>query len=737
MIQYLNRKVKTRILMIDFSTLNDMQQKAVKDTEGKVLVFAGAGSGKTRVLTMRIANILDLGLARPYEILAITFTNKAANEMKERLVNMGLSADDMWVCTIHSMCTRILRRDIEKIGYDSNFSIYSDVEKQRIVKSIIAEKGYDEDIIKSVMWNIGNAKSSGYSPEEYEKLFGFNKNIYEICDVFAAYESQLLKNNALDFDDLLTKTYELLKSSEETRDKYSEKFKYIHIDEFQDVNDIQYKIVKLLCKNHGNLFAVGDDDQSIYGFRGANVNNILGFEKDFPDAKTYKLEQNYRSTKKILQAANAIISKNHGRADKQLWCDNEDGVRIEYRSLFDERDEASFVAGTIKSLVTYSKYLYSDIAILYRMNSLSRSFEQEFLQYNIPCKVFGGQKFYERKEIKDLTAYIRAVVNPKDNEALRRIFNVPKRGIGETTVAKLELISKEEDIYLHELLSKIEEREEFNQGTKNKLMSFRSTYEYLKTSAKENSPEAFVKDIIDATSFKAQYSDNSEESKSRIANIEEFVHSVSEFCEKNDGATIADFLQSITLSSAIDELEDEANAVTLATVHAVKGLEFKVVFVVGLDEKIFPIVRPDTKPSDLEEERRLMYVAVTRAMERLYLTRCESRYSYAYGARMPQIRSRYIEDIKDLLGIPEKASYEPPAPKTVFTGSVAKSFEAPKPKAKSNEAYSVGDSVEHKKFGVGMVVATKGEGESLQIDVAFKGFGVKTLVAKFAPIKKV
>lgn len=723
--------------MIDFTLLNDVQQKAAKDTEGAVLVFAGAGSGKTRVLTMRIANILDQGLAMPYEILAITFTNKAANEMKERLLNMGLNANDMWVCTIHSMCTRILRRDIEKIGYDGNFSIYSEVEKQRIVKAIIAEKGYPEELLKPVMWNIGNAKASGYSPEEYEKLNGFNKNIYEICDVFSEYESRLMKNNALDFDDLLTKTYELLSTSEETRDKYSEKFKYVHIDEFQDVNDIQYKIVRLLCKNHGNLFAVGDDDQSIYGFRGANVNNILNFEKDYPNAKTYKLEQNYRSTKKILQAANAIICKNQGRAEKKLWCDNEEGVRIEYRSLFDERDEASYVAGSIKSLTTYSGYSNSDIAVLYRINSLSRAFEQEFLKYNIPCKVFGGQKFYERKEIKDLTAYIRAVVNHKDNEAIRRILNVPKRGIGDTTIDKLELIAKRENIYLYELLAKIEERPEFNQGTKNKLISFRSLYAYLISESADRTPEEFVRSIIDSTSFMAQFDDLTEESKSRRLNVEEFVHSVGEFCEKNEGATISDYLQSITLSSAIDDLEDEENAVTLATVHAVKGLEFKVVFIVGLDEKLFPIVRPDTRPTDLEEERRLMYVAVTRAMERLYMTRCESRYSYQFGERMPQMRSRYIDDLKEILGIPEKVSYEAPTPKVVFTGSVAKSFESVKPKAKVSDGYNIGDKVEHKKFGEGTVVGTKGEGESLQIDVAFKGFGIKTLVARFAPIKKI
>ncbi|MBR2323527.1 MAG: UvrD-helicase domain-containing protein, partial [Clostridia bacterium] len=519
--------------------------------------------------------------------------------------------------------------------------------------------------------------------------------------------------------------------------KYSEKFKYIHIDEFQDVNDIQYKIVKLLYKNHKNIFAVGDDDQSIYGFRGANVKNILNFTSDFEGVKVYKLEQNYRSTKKILSLANAIISKNTGRADKKLWCDKEDGVRIEYKSLYNETEEGSFVANAIKSLITYSGYSYSDIAVLYRMNSLSRSIEQEFLKYNIPCKVYGGQKFYERKEIKDLTAYIRAVCNVKDNEALKRIINVPKRGIGDTTVEKLNKICIEENLYLYELLQGIEKRTEFNAGTKQKLVNFRNMLFLLMAKKQVDSPENFVKDVINYSEFMVQFADNSEENVSRRLNIEEFVSSVKEFSEDNPDSNIADFLQSITLSSAIDQTFENESAVSLATVHAVKGLEFKVVFIIGLDEKIFPILRNDTTPEDLEEERRLMYVAITRAMERLYLTRCETRYNYSVGERMTGIRSRFIEDVKDLLGLVDvKDNYDIEPAKEIFKGKIAIP-QKPTPKKVAINAYSIGDKVEHKKFGQGVVVNVKGGGEDCVLDIAFKGFGVKTLVVKYAPIQKI
>ncbi|MEG1519923.1 MAG: 3'-5' exonuclease, partial [Clostridia bacterium] len=380
-------------------------------------------------------------------------------------------------------------------------------------------------------------------------------------------------------------------------------------------------IVKMLYSTYKNVFAVGDDDQSIYGFRGANVKNILNFEKDFPNAKIYKLEQNYRSTKKILEVANTIIKKNITRADKALWCDNDEGVRIEYNSGYNETEEASYVAGVIKALTSVNGYKYNDIAVLYRMNSLSRSFEQEFMKYNVPYKVFGGLKFYERKEIKDLTAYLRAIVNPKDTEAIKRIINVPKRGIGDTTVAKLMRLAESEGKYFYEILEELEKYPEFNGATKNKLIIFRDTYFSLINEIKDYSPVDYINQVLERTQFKAQFEAKSEDNISRLLNIGEFVSSMQEFGELNEGATIVEFLESVTLASAIDDFEGEDDSVTLATVHAVKGLEFKVVFIVGLDEKYFPIVRADSNEDDIEEERRLMYVAITRAEERLYLTR--------------------------------------------------------------------------------------------------------------------
>lgn len=729
--------------MIDFAQLNEVQRQATQDTEGSILVFAGAGSGKTRVLTMRIANIIEKGLAMPYEILAITFTNKAANEMKERIATIVGDISSMWVCTIHSMCTRILRNDIDKIGFDKYFSIYTDTEKDRLIKEIIKERGYDEELFKTAKWHISNAKSTNVTIDDYENANSFVNEIQSICDIFRAYEKMLKVSNALDFDDLLTKTYELLKSREDVREKYSSRFKYIHIDEFQDTNNIQYEIVKLLYRNHKNIFAVGDDDQSIYGFRGANVKNILNFERDFPNAKIYKLEQNYRSTKKILEVANTIIKKNITRADKALWCDNDEGVRIEYHSGYNENDESAHVASVIKSLVTVSGYNYNDIAVLYRMNSLSRSFEQEFVKYNVPYKVFGGLKFFERKEIKDLTAYLRAVVNPKDTEAIRRIINVPKRGIGDTTVAKIMKISYDEGRYFYEVLQDLEKYPEFSGATRNKLICFRDVYFSLINDISEYSPVEYINQVLSRTQFKEQFEGKSEENISRLLNIGEFVNSMQEFGELNEGATIVEFLESITLSSAIDDLESGDDAVTLATVHSVKGLEFKVVFIVGLDEKYFPIVRQDTTEADIEEERRLMYVAITRARERLYLTRCDSRYSFYIQSRIHMMRSRFIDDIKDVVGIKDKVvdEFDNKTEKKEFRGRIEikpmSRPQAPVSSGNVNAKFVCGDKVAHPKFGEGTVIAVKGEADATVCDVAFAGHGVKSLALKYAPLTKI
>lgn len=736
--------------MIDLKQLNDMQRKAVEDLEGDVLVFAGAGSGKTRVLTMRIANIIESGLAMPWEILAITFTNKAAKEMKERITKLVGEVPSMWVCTIHSMCTRILRYDADKLGFDNRFSIYTDTEKDRIIKQTLKNEGFDDSLSKTVKWHISTIKSRNISIDEYRKINGFNKHIYEICIVYEKYQEVLRANNAFDFDDLLMKAYELLKNCKDVREKYAQQFKFIHIDEFQDTNPIQYEIVKLFSSVHHNFFAVGDDDQSIYGFRGANIQNILNFNNDFPNAKVYKSEQNYRSTKRILEVANRIISKNTIRADKQLWCESAEGVKVEHYLAGDENGEGLFVANTIKSLVAHSGYSFSDIAVLYRMNSLSRSFEQEFLKYNVPYKVFGGQKFYDRKEIKDLTSYLRAVCNPKDSEALKRIINVPKRGIGKTTVDRIEAIAIRESINFYEVLNRIDEFSEFRSTTKAKLIHFRELLSELINDIDNFSASEYVSNLVNKTQFTSQFIENTEENISRVENIEQFGNSVVEFEELNKDATIVDFLQSITLTSTIDDYEEETDMVSLATIHAVKGLEFKVVFVVGLDEKYMPVVRFDTTEKDIEEERRLMYVAVTRAMERLYLTHVKSRYSYFTRMRQTMLRSRFLDDVKDLVGIKERPEreYAPKTEKPTFSGNSFKKKNSnignnlkssllnnPTKDNNIGSTYKVGDKVHHEKFGDGNIVAVKSNGTIC--DIAFPNFGVKRLAIKYAPLKKI
>ncbi len=741
----LNDKIMENYVFMDLTALNPSQREGVLKTEGSVLVFAGAGSGKTRVLTYRIANIIKQGLARPYEIMAITFTNKAANEMKERLSQLVDGVSDMWISTIHSMCNRILRYDIDKIGYDSNFTIYAESEKERLIKRIVKEQGLDEKMAKTIKWHIGQAKCENLSPDQYENMNSFQKGIGDICAVYEAYEGELMKANALDFDDLLIKTYLLLSTNESVRAKYSDKFKYIHIDEFQDTNNIQYEIVKLLYKNHGNLFAVGDDDQSIYAFRGANVKNILKYEQDFPNSTIIKLEQNYRSTKRILEVANNIIKKNKVRADKSLFCENQEGARVEFKSKYNESQEAQYVSETIKSLVSYEKCKLSDIAVLYRMNSFSRSFESEFVNYNIPYKVFGGLKFFDRKEIKDLTAYLRCIVNPKDTDAFRRIINLPKRGIGDVTVQKIWDSAKENGEYFFEALFDIENRNVLTKTNLAKVVTFKNMILSLMEESKTLPAVDFLKRVITVTNFLVQFEANSEENQTRTENVGAFVGALNEFTQNNENANIAEFLQSIALMSSLDDIgEEEDNTVTLATVHAVKGLEFKVVFVVGLEETNFPIIRFDTMEDDIEEERRLMYVATTRAQERLYLTCSESRYNFTTNQRSNLMTSRFVTDVAELVGLKKDLSSDfefAPKPTSFFGGVKEKTVTSFTPKTTIQEKtkdfskFVEGSHVVHPKFGEGVVISVVGSGASTMAEVSFDGVGVRKLALKFAPLE--
>lgn len=642
--------------MIDLQQLNEEQLAPVLDTEGAVLVLAGAGSGKTRVLTSRIAHLVAEKGVPPENILAITFTNKAAKEMRERLDKLTDVAR-MWVCTIHSMCVKILRMFAERRGLSSNFSIYSEQERSAVIKQAFKECGYDDEdgkLLKSVKWHISNAKMLGLPPRDYALRYRAEGTVVETAvKVYEAYNAHLKAYNALDFDDLLTETLALLQEDAEALEYLSGRFRYVHVDEFQDTNAVQFEIVKCLASVHGNLFVVGDDDQSIYGWRGAKIENILGFERVYPKAKVYKLQQNYRSTKSILALANASIAHNAHRKGKTLHTDNPDGTPPVYYEAEDETAEALYCARNIMNLRAQG-YRLSDFAVLMRINALTRSFEQEFTKYGISYKVFGGFKFFERKEIKDILAYLRVAGNPFDSEAVARIINVPRRGIGEKTVQALFDYAQKEDVSLYDAVLDCDLLP-VNGGTKEKLRAFGKYLKELVVEAQVRPVDSFVDYLLQTSQMREQYADNSDESVTKRANIDEFFNSVEEFVRMNPEASLSDYLQQITLYSDTDEM-DEGDYVTIATIHAVKGLEFRCVFVVGLEEDVMPTSRAQNDPAALEEERRLMYVAITRARERLFLTRSKSR--YLYGHRELTMRSQFVDELDGVLELPQKVVYK-------------------------------------------------------------------------------
>ena len=632
--------------------LNEEQIKPVLETEGPVLVLAGAGSGKTRVLTSRIAYILEKKRVSSEAILAITFTNKAANEMKERLFRIT-DISRSWVCTIHSMCVRILRMFAKEAGLQENFSIYSETERNNIIKKSFQECDFDDEkLLKSVKFHIANAKMLGFSPDRYAQEYAGDHDIEAVTKVYTRYQKHLRENNALDFDDLLNETRLLLKRNEEAREYLSGRFRYILVDEFQDTNAVQYEIIKMLASTHGNLFAVGDDDQSIYGWRGAKIENILHFEKDFKGAKVFKLERNYRSTKTILNLANTVIKNNGRRKDKTLWTENPEGDPAKVYEAEEESGEARYIAHTIAGLVSRG-YRYSDFAVLMRLNALTRSLEQEFTADGIPFKVFGGFKFFERKEIKDLLAYLRLINNPFDSEAAIRIINFPKRGIGAKTVETLQNYAFENELSVYDALFDLDELG-FTGATKQKLENFRSLVKGWILESQDMPVDELVKKIVVDTKMREAYADDSDESINKRANIEEFINSVDEYCRLNQGASLTDYLNQVTLASDTDDMDD-GNYVSLATIHSVKGLEFKCVFVCGMEENILPVSRAVGSDDDMEEERRLTYVAITRAMDRIYLTRSKSR--YLYGKREPTMRSRFLKELSSELDLPRETRY--------------------------------------------------------------------------------
>ncbi|MDE6398170.1 MAG: UvrD-helicase domain-containing protein [Clostridiales bacterium] len=723
--------------------LNEEQLKPVLDTEGAVLVTAGAGSGKTRLLTHRIAYLVEEKGVRPYNILAITFTNKAANEMRERLQKMlPEAADGMLIATFHSMCVRILRRFINRLGYDRNFSIYGEDEKERIVKNSIKAHEYDVDAVyKKAIWSISDAKNAGLSPSDYKKLHDYYDYIDEICVLYEEYQQELRCNNALDYDDLLLVTYKLLRENAEALEYCQNRYLYIHVDEFQDTNTIQYDLVRLIAEKHGNIFAVGDEDQSIYGWRGADFRNIFNFTNDFAGCRVYKLEQNYRSTQNILAAANKLIRNNTARLDKTLWTGNGDGAPIEFLRAGSEQEEAAGVVSSIVGLVRSGQYKFSDIAVLMRLNALSRSFEEKLIQYGIPHKVFGGFKFFERKEIKDLLAYLKVLGNPADNEALVRIINFPKRGIGDGTVAQLRNYGALTGRSLSDIILHIGQNEDLPLSVVKKLGSFSELLQKLNEKKNNAGLTDLVCYLVSALGLNVLYGGDSEEERNRMLHVEEFVASVKQFEESNEGADLSDYLQMISLYSDTDEMDD-GNYVSLATVHSAKGLEFKVVYIVGMEESIFPIIRMDAS-EDEQEERRLFYVAITRARERLFVTYAGSR--FLYGQRKQMMPSRFLKEA-GIVSVPQYApvrqSYGGETKR--YTAATVSSATTPirqqpaaSPVKQSGDfsGFTVGASVSHPKFGAGTIVAVSEERGGTYAQVAFEKVGKITLALEYAPLK--
>lgn len=745
----------------DLSTLNSEQLKPVLDTEGAVLVTAGAGSGKTRLLTHRIAYIIDQGKAERYNILAITFTNKAAGEMKERLCDMVEGAEDIWIFTFHALCVRLLRKYIGFFpGFSSNFTIYDENEKNNCIKRILkdfAEKGKIKDASsyeKQVASCISKAKETGLTPDEYLVINKFMPDIDIIAEAYKQYEQVKIKSNALDYDDLLLYARDLLRNCEEARKYYQHKFKYIHIDEFQDTNAVQYEIAAILAGEWGNIFAVGDEDQSIYGWRGADYRNIFNFQRQF-NCKVYKLEQNYRSTQNILDVANRIIANNTTRLEKVLWTANPVGSEVDCHCAKNERDEVNYVVRKISSLMRANGYSYDDFAVLMRVNSLSRPFEEAFLAYNVPYRVYGGFKFYERKEIKDVLAYLKLMSNHADDEALLRIINFPKRGIGDATIAQLVNYARITGSTMYDIVLNSSENDDLPPKLVNKLTNLTETLKCFENAYKTGASVANLgKYIVKVLNLKEYYGKDDEDDVNRRMNIKELLTGMEEY-DKNNGGSLEEYLQSISLYSDTDE--ESNGGITISTVHSAKGLEFKTVFIVGAEEGIFPSSAKDD-PEDIEEERRLMYVAVTRAMEQLIITYTESRFRFnqitvnkpsrflteaGFNVVSPASYQRYNSYGGDYTGYGggyRRRAYEDSASEydkmTVPAGESRASRQSGKltERKKDLSGFKPGKRVMHEKFGTGTIISISGEGDGTCALVQFDKAGKLNLMLIYAPL---
>lgn len=727
--------------------LNQQQALAVNTTEGPMLILAGAGSGKTKVLTCRIAHLLNHGV-RPYRILAITFTNKAAAEMRERVDKMaGMAAKDVWLFTFHAFCARVLRMDIDKLGdYQKNFAIYDTSDIQTLIKQVLKEMDLDDKRFQpsAIYSRISNAKNQLLSPEDYAKAAN---DFYDqkVAQIYARYNEKLKANNALDFDDLLLLTLKLLQENAEVRSKYQEKFDYLMVDEYQDTNHAQYLLTKLLAAKHRNICVVGDADQSIYGWRGADIQNILDFEKDYPDAKMIKLEQNYRSTQVILDAANAVIDCNTGRKPKNLWTDNGTGKEIIYFQAMDERDEARFVIEQMQQLQQAEQLKLGDMAILYRTNTQSRVFEEMLIKSGVSYNMVGGTKFYERKEIKDIIAYLRVVFNPNDSLSLLRIINVPKRGIGDATLAKLQAYAAENEMSLFEVISNSASVPGVNARFISKLDELSGIIFEMMNEAEEVPVKQLIEDLMNRTGYleELRLSKNVQD-QSRIDNLMELLSVAEEFTKSEEESTLENFLGNVALVSDIDDAELGEDAITLMTLHSAKGLEFPVVFLVGMEEGIFPHSRTLMDEEEIEEERRLCYVGITRAERRLFMSNAKMRTIYGHTVsypasrflqevprglihvyKRPVVRRKPQEEIRETSSRPVNANW-------FLSG---KSSFMPKENSSGN-TFAAGDKVAHSKWGNGTVVSVKNTDDGQEVKIAFAGGGIRSLLTKYAVLKK-
>ena len=752
--------------------LNDKQYEAVINTDGPCLVIAGAGSGKTKVLTHKIAYLMQEKDIKPWNILAITFTNKAANEMKERVEALvGDDAKDMWIGTFHSICVKILRRFIDRIGFDHSFVIFDTSDQRTLIKECLKDLKIDDKMFtdRIVQFEISNAKNDMKEPEEYEAMVKGDYRREKIASVYNLYQRRLKENNAIDFDDIINYTIKIFKENDDVLDYYTNKFNYILVDEYQDTNKSQFTLIRLLAKAHGNITVVGDNDQGIYSFRGADISNILNFEKDFKGTKIIKLEQNYRCTQNILNAANSVIKNNEVKYKKKLWTENEEGALPTFHVSDDEYDEGRYIVEEINHLRREEYYKYSDFAILYRMNSQSRAIEEILRREDIPYKIVGGLKFYERKEIKDIIAYLRLINNTSDNLALKRIINEPKRGIGKTSLDKIQAISEQTGIPMYQI---IKEADQYGLSrVYSNAQGFIEVIEDLISKKDEYTITELIKHTLKETGYtKALEDENSIEAENRIENLEEFLTVAVQFEEEEADNDLSTFLEGITLSSDIDGMDEEEESVTLMTLHSAKGLEFPVVFLVGMEEGIFPGYKSIGEPKELEEERRLCYVGITRAKNNLYLT-C-SRQRTMFGSTSCNPVSRFVKEIpENMLEGENEIDSEPEnkfkdsnyewsygksgnngkvvsykvdipssKPEPSFAFKSAESFLAKlNNKAQGNDTdlskYKEGQRIYHKRFGEGNISKIEPEGDDLKLDIQFDKVGHKRLMAKFANLE--